>query len=160
MRHRAEPAVLREYRHLLRTAPADWQETAHRHALTALGPAVREDVLRETRRLLLTGTRLRADDVVPLARLLVLAERRHPRILLDGLPPGLLSTLAAAVVRSPAGRTLGVGLDVWDGRDPAPSTAVAVPTNYLAAWTGEWGTRVAGTDLGSAWVPTPLRRRR
>ena len=32
----AEPEVLREYRHLLRTASADWQETAHRHALTAL----------------------------------------------------------------------------------------------------------------------------
>ena len=34
----AEPEVLREYRHLLRTASSDWQETAHRHALWALGP--------------------------------------------------------------------------------------------------------------------------
>lgn len=113
-----EPSVLREYRHLLRTASADWQETAHRHALWALGPQVRGRLLAELHRLLLAGTRLRADDVEALARLVVLAERRSPRILLDGLPHDLRDDLAAAVVHSPTGRMLGVGLDVWDGREP------------------------------------------
>ena len=38
----ADPSVLQLYRHLLRTASTDWQETAHRHALLALGPDVRQ----------------------------------------------------------------------------------------------------------------------
>ena len=69
----AEPEVLREYRHLLRTASADWQETAHRHALWALGPQGRGWLLGELQRLLLSGTRLGRDDVHALARLVVLA---------------------------------------------------------------------------------------
>ena len=113
-----EPEVLREYRHLLRTASADWQETAHRHALWALGPQLRGEVLTELQRLLLAGTRLGADDVHALARLIVLAERRRPRLVLDGLRPALRDELAAAVVRSPLGRMLAVGIDVWDGDDP------------------------------------------
>ena len=116
----AEPEVLREYRHLLRTASADWQETAHRHALWALGPQGRGWLLTELQRLLLAGTRLGRDDVHALARLVVLAERRSPRILLDGLPRDLRDDLAAAVVGSPIGRMLRAGIDVWDGHDPDP----------------------------------------
>src|SRR6478735_8904631 len=114
----AEPEVLREYRHLLRTASADWQETAHRHALMALGPQGRGRLLTELQRLLLAGTRLGGDDVHALARLVVLAERRSPRILLDGLPRDLRDDLAAAVVGSPVGVMLRAGIDVWDGHDP------------------------------------------
>ena len=114
----AETEVLLEYRHLLRTASADWQETAHRHALWALGPSVRAHLLDELRRLLLTGTRLHPDDVHALARLVVLAERRSPRLLLDGLPADLRDELAGAVVHSPTGRMLAVGIDVWDGGEP------------------------------------------
>jgi hypothetical protein len=113
-----EPSVLELYRHLLRTASTDWQETAHRHALLALGPDVRAALLTEVQRLLLTGTRLHPDDVHAVARLMVLAERRRPRQLLDGLPPTLLRDLARAVVTSPTGRMLAVGIDVWDGTDP------------------------------------------
>ena len=116
----AEPEVLREYRHLLRTASADWQETAHRHALLALGPQGRRRLLAELHRLLLAGTRLGRDDVHALARMVVLAERRSPRLLLDGLPPDLRDDLAAAVVGSPVGRMLRAGIDVWDGHDPEP----------------------------------------
>ena len=50
-----EPEVLRRYRHLLRTAALDWQETAHRRALTDLGPSARADLLGELRVLLGTG---------------------------------------------------------------------------------------------------------
>ena len=116
----AEPEVLHEYRHLLRTASSDWQETAHRHALWALGPIPRARLLAELQRLLLAGTRLGRDDVHALARLVVLAERRTPRILLDGLPGDLRDQLARAVVRSPTGQMLGVGLELWDGEDPDP----------------------------------------
>jgi hypothetical protein len=160
MRPGAETEVVREYRHLLRTASADWQETAHRHALTTLGPAVRAAVLGQVRRLLLTGYRFGADDVHAVARVLVLAERRRPRTLLDGLPPDLLRTLATAVTSSPTGRMLRAGLDVWDGAEPPEPPEEPVRAAH-AAWTRtEFGTSLASPDVGVAWtaVPPPLRR--
>jgi hypothetical protein len=129
-----EPPVILEYRHLLRTASADWQETAHRHALLALGPDARAALLGEVQRLLLTGTRLQPDDVHAVARLMVLAERRRPRQLLDGLPPPLLDDLAQAVVTSPTGRMLAVGIDVWDGADPPPPPEPAPERDYHQRW--------------------------
>lgn len=133
-----EPVVLREYRHLLRTGSTDWQETAHRHALLALGSAPRAEVLAECHRLLLAGTRLRPDDVHALARLLVLAERRRPRTLLDGMHPDLLERLAAAVVDSPAGRLLRAGIDAWDGADPPPPRQTPPPTDHHQRWHQQW----------------------
>ncbi|MBM6401782.1 hypothetical protein [Phycicoccus sonneratiae] len=160
MRPAAETAVLREYRHLLRTGPVDWQETAHRHALTSLGSAARTQLLGEVRRLLLVGTRLRPDDVHEVARLLVLAERHRPRILLDGMRPDLLRLLARAVVASPAGRTLAVGRDVWDGTDPLPPVAHESSVPGGVGWGGEWGTGVVSTDLGAAFYGSVPPRRR
>lgn len=152
--------MLREYRHLLRTAPVDWQETAHRHALTALGSAARTQVLDEVHRLLLVGTRLRPDDVHEVARLLVLAERHRPRILLDGLRPDLLRVLARAVVTSPIGRSLAVGHELWDGTDPLPPVAHDLPAEGGVGWSGEWGTGVVSPDLGAAgYGSVPPRRR-
>lgn len=152
--------MLREYRHLLRTGPVDWQETAHRHALTALGSAARGLLLAEVQRLLLTGTRLHPDDVHEVARLLVLAERRRPRVLLDGLRPDLLRLLARAVVSSPTGRTLAVGHDVWDGADPDPEPDDEPLVRGGVGWGGEWGTGVVSTDLGAAFFGTAPPRRR
>jgi hypothetical protein len=162
MRPCAEPEVVREYRHLLRTASTDWQETAHRHALTFLGPAVRREVLREVRRLLLTGYRVGPDDVHDVARLIVLAERRRPRILLDGFPGVLRDRLAAAVVASPTGRMLQAGIDVWDGTEPPePVSAEEPAAPRRDGWQAcEFGTELASPDLGSAWTtpPPPVRR--
>ncbi len=155
----AEPEVVREYRHLLRTASADWQETAHRHALTSLGPSFRAEVLDQVRRLLLTGYRFHADDVHDLARVLVLAERRRPRTIVDGLPTGLLLALAGAVTASPTGRMLRAGIDVWDGAEPSEATDPA-PSPARGGWSqSRFGTEVSSPDLISAWtVPSPLRR--
>ena len=152
--------MVREYRHLLRTASVDWQETAHRHALTALGPDVRASVLVEVRRLLLTGFRFGADDVHALARVLVLAERRRPRTLLDGLPPDLLLTLATAVTASPTGRMLQAGIDVWDGTEPPPAPEEQAPVER-SGWTdAEFGTSLASLDDGAAGtLARPPRRR-
>jgi len=161
VRPAAETAVLREYRHLLRTGPVDWQETAHRHALTALGSAARTQLLGEVHRLLLVGTRLHPDDVHEVARLLVLAERHRPRILLDGMRPDLLRLLARAVVGSPAGATLAVGRELWDGTDPLPPVAHDPPGQDGVGWSGEWGTGVTSPDLGAAFYGSvPPRRRR
>lgn len=154
-----ESEVVREYRHLLRTGSADWQETAHRHALLALGPAVGGRLLTELRRLLLTGTRLRPDDVHAVARLLVLAERRRPRTLLDGLPADLLEVLARAVVASPAGASLGAGIDVWDGTEPPEPTEPHPDTDHHQRWHAQWATPgsegAAGAFIAS---PPPPRR--
>ena len=155
----AESEVLREYRHLLRTASADWQETAHRHALTALGDDVRTDVLAEVQRLLLAGTRLKPDEVYAVARLLVLAERRRPRVLLDGMRPDLLARLAAAVVASPIGRMLRAGYDVWDGVEPPRPFEPALEVDHHQAWHAQWAT--PGTfGEGSVFIPAqpPPRR--
>ena len=140
-----EPEVLREYRHLLRTASGDWQETAHRHALWALGRAWRVRLLGELQHLLLAGTRLGPDDVHALARLVVMAERRHPRVLLDGLSSDLRDALASAVVRSPTGRMLAVGLDVWDGTDPPERPQPGPDPDHHQRWFDQRGVP------GSAW---------
>jgi hypothetical protein len=157
-----EPEVVREYRHLLRTASTDWAETAHRHALTTLGPTVRTEVHGEVRRLLLTGYRFGPDDVHAVARVLVLAERRSPRTLLDGLPAELLRRLAAAVVSSPTGRMLRAGIDVWDGTEPPGREAPLSEGEGGEPWgCTEFGTAVASPDIGTAWtgIPPPTLRR-
>jgi hypothetical protein len=150
-----ESEVMREYRHLLRTASADWQETAHRHALMAMGANGRREVLAEVQRLLLAGTRLCAEDIHAIARLLVLAERRRPRSILDGMRPDLVEALAAGVVRSPVGGMLRVGYDIWDGTEPPPPRSAPPPPDLHTAWTRtDFGTEVSMGDLGSASLPT------
>jgi hypothetical protein len=154
-----ESEVVREYRHLLRTASADWQETAHRHALIALGSEVRAEVIGELRRLLLTGTRVSPDDVHAIARLVVLSERRRPRTVLDGLRPDLLARLAEAVVASPAGAALRAGIDVWDGKEP-PEPDEAHPDRALhQGWHSQWATP-GSEGLGGAFIPAPPPPRR
>lgn len=129
-----ESETVRRYRHILRAASQDWAETAHRHALLRLGPDGRRSVLAEVRRLLVTATRLSQDDVHAIARLLVMAERRAPRVLLDGMPPGLLERLAAAVVDSPVGRMLRAGYDVWDGAEPPRPPEPSLPEDEHRRW--------------------------
>ena len=155
-----ESEVLREYRHLLRTGSADWQESAHRHALWSLGAQQRGRLLTVLQTLLLAGTRLRPDDVHAVARLLVLAERRRPRTVLDGLPPDLLDALAAAVVHSPIGRMLQAGIDVWDGGEPPARPESPPPPDLHQRWHEQWATPGSYGE-GSAFFPAaPSPRRR
>lgn len=154
-----EPTVLDLYRHLLRTASADWQETAHRHALLALGPDVRAALLTQVQRLLLTGTRLQPDDVHAVARLMVLAERRRPRQLLDGLPQPLLNDLAQAVVTSPTGRMLAAGIDIWDGADPARPPEPPPDPDYHQRWHEQRATPGEAGELFTHVQPYGPRRR-
>ena len=149
--------MLREYRHLLRTASADWQETAHRHALWSLTPSLRERVLAEGRRLLLTGYRVGADDVHAIARLLVLAERRRPRTILDGMPADLVAVLATAVVASPAGRMLRAGIDVWDDVEPTPPPQPQPEPDYHQRWHEQRATPGMAGEV-EAFLPGARRR--
>ncbi|HPF75164.1 MAG TPA: hypothetical protein PLP55_01685 [Phycicoccus elongatus] len=129
-----EPEVLRRYRHLLRTAALDWQETAHRRALTDLGPSARADLLGELRVLLGTGYRFGPDDIHHVARLVVRAERRAPGLLLAGLDPDLLVRLAGLVVDSPIGRMLVAGYDIWDGTEPPRPEDPVLPKDHHQRW--------------------------
>ncbi len=158
-----ESETVRRYRHILRAASQDWAETAHRHALLRLGPDGRRSVLAEVRRLLVTATRLSQDDVHAIARLLVMAERRAPRVLLDGMPPGLLERLAAAVVDSPVGRMLRAGYDVWDGAEPPRPPEPPCPrTNTVAGSrsTGRCGSTRAASSGAEAFGRRPWWHRR
>ncbi len=146
--------MLRRYRHVLRTAATDWQEAAHRHALGRLSPADRAAVLEEVRRLLVTATRLAPDDVADLARIIVLAERRTPRILLDGMPAALLLRLATAVVGSPTGRLLDVGYDIWDGTDPPRPPAPELPRDEHLRW--QSFRTVNGIPSGATWYESGI----
>ncbi|MFQ6171254.1 hypothetical protein ACK8HX_06570 [Oryzobacter sp. R7] len=154
-----ESEVVREYRHLLRTASADWQETAHRHALLTLGADVRAEVIGELRRLLLTGTRVAPDDVHAIARLVVLSERRRPRTVLDGLRADLLDRLAEAVIRSPAGEALRAGIDVWDGTEPPLPSEPHPDRDLHQRWHGQWATP-GSEGVGGAFIPAPPPPRR
>ncbi len=149
-----EPEVLRQYRHLLRTASADWQETAHRHALTVLSPDDRAGILAEVHRLLLAGTRVQPDEVHAVARLLVLAERRRPRVLLDGMRPDLLERLAGAVVASPIGQMLRAGYDVWDGIEPRRPFEPQPEVDHHQAWHQQRATPGTFSE-GSVFYPAP-----
>lgn len=155
----AEPVVLHEYRHLLRTASADWQETAHRHALWSFSPRLRSEVLVGLQAVLLAGTRLRPDDVHAVSRLIVLAERRRPRTVLDGLPAHLVEQLAIAVVSSPAGQMLAVGIDVWDGSEPPRRREDPPERDHHQRWHEQRATPGLGID--EAWyLPARASRRR
>jgi hypothetical protein len=93
------------------------------------------------------------------ARLMVLAERRRPRQLLDGLPPTLLRDLARAVVTSPTGRMLAVGIDVWDGTDPPRPPEPPPEPDRHQRWHEQRATPGAAGEL-SVFVrhPRPPRR--
>lgn len=132
-----EPDVHRRYRHLLRTAALDWQETAHRRALNDLGTQARTRLLQHLRALLGTGYRFGEADIHHLARLIVRAERRTPGLVLDGLrdrDPAMLEHLAARVVDSPIGALLAAGYDIWDGSEPPRPIEPEVPTDHHLRW--------------------------
>ena len=123
-----EPAHLRAYRVLLRTAPPEALDRLHRDALRALDPAVRAIVLRTVQERLLTGRELTVDDVRPLARLLTAGEARTPGILLSAYGEVAHERLARAVLRRAAETDLLDGYDAWDGAEPAMPSWPPAPT--------------------------------
>ncbi len=113
-----EDVVVRQYRYLLRTAPLDALEAAHREALSKVDPGDRAVVLRTVQTQLVTGAHLGVEDVEPLARLVCLGERRDPGALTEAMPPAPLKVLAQAVIDSEAAFGLFGGYAAWDGRNP------------------------------------------
>lgn len=114
---------LREYRYLLRTAPADDLDALHVGALLVLDPAVRAIILRTAQDRLQTGRDLTVDDVHRLAHLLTVAEVRTPGVLVAGLVDIAHERLARAVLRQAVQTDLLEGYDTWDGMDPDLATS-------------------------------------
>ena len=116
-----EDPIERQYRYLLRTAPADALEAAHVEALGQVSDEVRAAVLATVQDALVAGQRLRPTDTGPLARLLTVGERRAPGTFLRACPPGPRHVLADAVVASEAVFGLFGGYAAWDGAEPEPT---------------------------------------
>jgi hypothetical protein len=115
-----DPAV-RQYRYLLRTAPVDALEAAHREAIPLLTQSDQAALLATLRSSLLVGDHLTTGDHARLAHLVVVGERRVPGQVLKALPSVMLLDLAAKVLDSEASFGLLSGYAGWDGHDPAPT---------------------------------------
>ena len=113
--------MVRQYRYLLRTAPADAVEAAHSEALEGPASGVREAVLDAVREAFVAGQRLSPDSTGPIARLVVAGERRSPGAFMAACEPRALQLLAEGVVGSEAAFGLFSGYATWDGAEPAPA---------------------------------------
>ena len=115
-----EDPVVRQYRFLLRTAPADAVEAAHAESLPRLCDADRAAVLTAVQTGLVAGQRLTPEAVPKIAHLVVTGEHRDPGAFLRACPPPTLRALAQAVIHSESAFGLFGGYAGWDGAEPEP----------------------------------------
>jgi hypothetical protein len=142
-----EDPVARQYRFLLRTAPADALEAAHAEGLRALAPEVRQAVLGAVQQGLVAGQRLGPDEVDTLGHLIVNGERRDPGSFLRACSPGALGALSQAVVESDATFGLFTRYVDWDGAEPEPADDSAWAAAGFNPDSGRWNTaRGPGRD--------------
>ena len=120
-----ERVEVRKYRYLLRTSPPARLEAMHRHALEALDPGVRANILRTAQERLRSGRDLSLDDTAELAELLTQGELRTPGILVTALSDPALHRLAHLVVAAPEATDAWEAYSTWDGLDPEPPAPVA-----------------------------------
>jgi hypothetical protein len=129
-----EDVVVRQYRFLLRTAPVDALEAAHRQALDELGDDARAAVLRAVQTALVCGLRLSIDQPERLAHLITLGERRVPGAFLRALEEHWRRRLADRVVLAEASFGLFGGYAAWDGVEPEPPEEVWVEDEFGERW--------------------------
>lgn len=130
--------MVRQYRYLLRTAPADALEAAHGEALRHLAFKDRAVLLATAQEVLVAGHRLTADDHDRLAHLVTVSELRTPGVLLAAYPTEPLRALAAAVIHSEATFGLFGGYAGWDGIDPEPEDDGAWADGGFDPDSGRW----------------------
>ena len=149
----AEDPVVRQYRYLLRTAPADALEAAHVEALNALEPPDRAVVLSTVQTVLVAGLRLGPNDTAALAHLISTGERRVPGALLTSYPDVVRNKLGANVIHSEAAFGLFSGYAGWDGADP-PRNQDTDDSPYAEQWHEGQDTPAKYRGLAAA-PPTP-----
>jgi hypothetical protein len=112
--------LVHQYRYLLRTAPSDALEDAHREAFLELTAPHRSAVLDAVRTSMASGAHVTVDDNVRLAHLVVFAEKNYPGQFLAACPPEALRALADHVLVAEASFGLLGGYATWDGAEPPP----------------------------------------
>jgi hypothetical protein len=142
-----EDVVVRQYRFLLRTAPADAMEAAHVEALASLSEDHRAAVLRSVQVGLVAGLRLSPDRVRDLAHLITLGERRAPGAFLNAMSPEVLRRLADVVVLTEAAFALFSGYAAWDGADPSSPEEGWADGGYGEQWHDALTARVFYRDF-------------
>lgn len=151
----SEDPVVRQYRYLLRTAPADALEAAHAEAIPLLSEAHQESLLGTLRRSLLVGDHLTSSDHVKIAHLVTNGERRSPGQLLSALPAEVLQDLAASVLRSEASFGLLGGYAQWDGAEPELHDLSAYEGDGFDPKAGKGKTKRLDADGGAAFGVLP-----
>lgn len=141
-----EDVVVRQYRFLLRTAPADALEMAHVEALSQLRWRERGHVLAAVQDGLVAGLRLQRDQVRALAHLVTLGERRAPGAFLASLDPVTLRRLADLVVVAEASFGLFGGYGAWDGSDPEAPEEQWTDSGFAERWRTPLTVRVTYLD--------------
>lgn len=129
-----EDPVVRQYRYLLRTAPADALIAVNAEALGILGEADRRAVLTIVQEQLVAGGRLTEGQVPAIARLVSLGERRQPGALVHHLEAPTLLRLAQAALDTEAAFGLLNGYAAWDGKDPEPPTDAELEKEFGSRW--------------------------
>jgi hypothetical protein len=133
-----EDPVERQYRYLLRTAPADALEAAHTEALPLLSEPQQESLLDTLRSSLLVGGHLTTNDHAKIAHLVTVAERRSPGQLLTALRPDVRQDLAAGVLESEWSFGLLSEYASWDGAEPPAPDASAWADGGFDSNKGRW----------------------
>lgn len=156
-----EDVVVRQYRFLLRTAPADALEMAHVEALSGLGWRDRGQVLAAVQDGLVAGLRLERGDVRALAHLVTLGERRAPGAFLAAVHPPTLRRLADLVVLAEASFGLFGGYAAWDGSDPVAAEEPWTDSGFAERWRTPLTVRVSYLDYaGGPSTPDSFGRGR
>jgi hypothetical protein len=154
-----EDVVVRQYRFLLRTAPADALEMAHVEALSGLRWRERGNVLTAVQEGLVAGLRLHRDQVRALAHLVTLGERRVPGAFLGALDPSTLRHLADRVVVAEASFGLFGGYAAWDGSDPVAAEEPWTDSGFAERWRTPLTVRVLYRDfVGGPSTPDSFGR--
>ncbi|WP_345502931.1 hypothetical protein [Pedococcus ginsenosidimutans] len=156
-----EDVVVRQYRYLLRTAPADALEVAHVEALPQLRWRERGLVLAAVQDGLVAGLRLDRDQVRALAHLVTLGERRSPGAFLAAVDPVTLRHLADLVVVAEASFGLFGGYATWDGSDPVAPEEPWTDSGFAERWRTPLTVRVVYLDYtGGPSTPDSFGRGR
>ena len=150
-----EDPMVRQYRFLLRTAPADALVAVNTEALMALTATDRAAVLAIVQEQMVAGGRLTEDEVPAIARLVSLGERRRPGALLHHLAPATLGRLAEAALATEAAFGLLTGYAAWDGADPVAPTEEQLEKDFGTRWHdarlnpgATWGQAIGGGGDG------------
>jgi hypothetical protein len=129
----SDEAAIERYRYLLRTAPPDAIEQAHREAFSQLTPEQRRQVLTQLGSQLPASERATSDDPQSLARMATRAEMRRPGTLersfgggMGGGGIGMGGLIAGSLLSSVAGAFVGTAIadamfDNSDGSDDSDS---------------------------------------